>query len=66
MEPVEKLIYVNVAARMLACTPRHIYNMVQTGDLAAIRIGPRGLRIKKASVVDFIKNNEINPDDYYA
>jgi len=66
MDQIEKLIYVNSAARMLACTPKHIYEMIKAEEIKGVRVGVRGVRVIKQSVIDFIEKNTINPDDYYA
>ncbi len=60
-----ELIYVKRAAEILCCTPKHIGTMVQDGRLKAVKLGPRGLRVVKASVDLYIQNNMVNPEDYF-
>ena len=55
---VDKLIHVRTAAMTLCCTERHIYNMIKSGKLKAIKLGPRGLRVVKNSVDAYIKKNK--------
>lgn len=55
---IEKLIHVRSAAILLCCTERHIYDMIKTGKIKAIKLGPRGLRVIKNSVESYIKNNK--------
>lgn len=62
----EKLIHVKTAAQMLCCTTRHVYNLVRDGEIEAVRVGPRGMRIKKTSVDQFLQTNTIAPEDFYA
>lgn len=62
----EKLIHVKTATQMLCCTTMHVYNLVRDGRIEAVRVGPRGMRIKKASVDQFIQENTIAPEDFYA
>ena len=57
----EKLIYVHTAATALCCTERHIYNMIKSGKLKAIKLGPRGLRVVKNSVDEYIRKNRHPP-----
>lgn len=54
---IEKLIHVRTAAITLCCTERHIYDMIKGGKIKAIRLGPRGLRVVKDSVEEYIKKN---------
>lgn len=61
----EKLIYVKTAAQMLCCTERHVYNMIQEGRLEAVRVGPRGMRVKKSSVDQYIRDNTVEPEDFF-
>ena len=42
-------------ARLLDMDKRRVYELVQTGDLAAIRVGTRGLRIFRQSLIDWLK-----------
>jgi excisionase family DNA binding protein len=52
-----KFIYIRKAAQELCCTERHIYDLIKSGKLKAIRLGPRGLRVQKCSVDKYIKKN---------
>jgi len=54
----EKLIHVRTAAIALCCTDRHIYDMIRTGRITAIKLGPRGLRVVKDSVDEYIRKNK--------
>ncbi len=58
---VDKLIHVRTAAMTLCCTERHIYNMIKSGKLKAIKLGPRGLRVVKNSVDEYIRKNRHPP-----
>ena len=53
----DKLIYVRNAAQYLCCTERHIYDMIKYGKLKAVKLGPRGLRVLKCSVEEYIEKN---------
>lgn len=61
----EKLIHVKTAAQMLCCTTRHVYNLVRDGKIEAVRVGPRGMRIKKSSMDQFLQENTIDPEEFY-
>ena len=54
---IGKFIYVRKAAQELCCTERHIYDLIKSGKLKAIRLGPRGLRVLKDSIDAYIKKN---------
>ena len=54
---IGKFIYVRKAAQGLCCTERHIYDLIKSGKLKAIRLGPRGLRVLKCSIDKYIKKN---------
>jgi len=65
IKEAEKLIHVKTAAQLLCCTTAHIYNLVRDNQLEAVRLGPRGLRIKKGSVDQFIDDNTVNPESFF-
>jgi excisionase family DNA binding protein len=48
------LVHVRRAAQILSCTERHIYNMIKSGKIKAIKIGPRGTRVTKRSIEEFL------------
>jgi len=50
-------------AAELACSTRHIYNMIRKGRLEAVRLGPRALRITRESLDRFLEDNRVSPDD---
>ena len=62
----ETLIHVRSAAGLLSCTEKHIYDMIKDGRLEAVRLGPRGLRVIKESVLKYVSENKVNPEDYFA
>lgn len=62
---IGKLVHVKTAAIMLCCTERHIYNMIRDGDIRAVRLGKRGLRICKDSINTYTREHEIDPEEYY-
>ena len=61
----EKYLYVNSVAKRLNCSKKHIYKLIQDGEIKAIRLGARALRITESSLREFIEKNEINPQDYF-
>ncbi len=52
------------AAERLCCTEAHVYQMIANGDLAAVRLGPRALRVFESSIDEFIRKNSVNAEDY--
>jgi len=60
-----QFMYVKRAALALCCTEKHIYNLIRDGKIEAIRLGKRGLRVSRSSVFEFIRQNRVDPMDYY-
>ena len=61
----EKYLYVYSVAKQLNCSKKHIYKLIQDGELKAIRLGTRALRITESSLKNFLEKNEINPQEYF-
>jgi excisionase family DNA binding protein len=38
------------AALLMGCTPRHVYNLIEAGELEAFLIGKRGMRVRAAEI----------------
>ena len=52
------LLYVNAVASLLNCSKQHVYNLINRGDLEAVRLGKRaGVRVVRSSVIIFIEKN---------
>jgi excisionase family DNA binding protein len=54
-----------VVAGILDCTEGHISNLIVEGELTAIKIGIRALRISKQSLNEFIERRKVNPEDLF-
>ncbi len=55
----DKLLNVEQVRNFLQCSRRHVYSLVETGDLKALKIGGRqGLRIRKSVLEEFLKKRE--------
>lgn len=61
----ERYYYVGRVAEKLECSKRHVYNLINSGQLKAIKIGSRALRIPESSLNAFISNREVNPKDAF-
>jgi excisionase family DNA binding protein len=61
----EKYLHVCNVAKRLDCSKKHIYKLIQDGEIKAIRLGARALRITESSLRGFIEKNEVNPQDYF-
>jgi excisionase family DNA binding protein len=46
-------------AQYLSCTKRHVYELVAQGQLEAIKLGPRALRISEVSLNGFIDKMKV-------
>ena len=53
-ERLPPMIRPAVVARMFDMARQRIYEMVEMGELDAIRVGPSGIRITRASVYRFL------------
>jgi excisionase family DNA binding protein len=60
----ERYLLVSAVARRLNCDKRVVYGMIQNGKIKAIRVGKRGLRILESTFQDYLKTNEIEPNDF--
>lgn len=58
------LIQIHIVANRLSCTKKFVYSLIQDGKLTAIRLGPRGLRVKEDSLNQFIRENEVRPEEF--
>jgi len=56
METVrDKLLNVEQVRKRLKCSRRHVYNLIEKGELPAFKIGVRqGLRVKESQVELFL------------
>lgn len=62
----DKFISVEKIMEILSCKEGHVYNLIQEGELSAIKIGQRALRVSENSLNDFIARRRVNPEDYFA
>lgn len=62
---IGKYISMQKVANILDCTERHIYNLIIDGELIAIKIGGRAVRISENLLIEFIERKKINPDDLF-
>jgi len=46
-------------AELLDCSKGFIYGLIKKGHLEAIRLGPRGLRVKKDSLEEYLAKNSL-------
>lgn len=58
-----RLVQIRNVAAELACSKRHVYHMIREGQLEAIRLGPRALRITRDSLEKYLMENRVNPED---
>jgi len=72
IERTEKYVSMQKVAMVLDCTERHVYDLVASEELEAIRIGigkngahGRAIRILEKSLEKFIERRKINPKDMF-
>jgi len=51
----ERLLRVNVAARRLELSRRQVYRLIEAGELPAVRLSPRGLRIPEGALEKYLQ-----------
>ncbi|MEW6613927.1 MAG: helix-turn-helix domain-containing protein [Thermodesulfobacteriota bacterium] len=52
-----RFLYVYTVAKTLACSPGLVYQLVKRGELDAIKVGKRGIRISRNSLELYIERN---------
>ena len=63
-ETTPRLLSLDDAAEQLACTRRHIYQLIERGALASVRIPgpdgkPWGHKVEQAEIERFIERNRV-------
>lgn len=61
MPEVKKFLYPHKVAEILCVDPRQVSNLVNSGELEAIRIGKRGYRVSSESLEAFLRRRRIEP-----
>ncbi len=62
-ELIDRFITVQEAAGAVSCTPSHIYTMISSGELRAIRLGSRALRVSVQSINEYVERSWATPED---
>lgn len=52
-----ELLKIPAVARLLASSRPLVYRLIRDGDIAAVRVGKRGFRVKRSEVLDYIDRN---------
>jgi len=60
------LLDTHVVAQILGCSSKHVRNLIRANKLPAYKIGKRTYRIKREDVYEYLRNNRVNPEDFYA
>ena len=63
--PKDKFVTVQSLSVRLSCTEQHIYNMIRSGLIVAVKIGDRAIRISENSVEEYLAGNVVNPQEYF-
>jgi excisionase family DNA binding protein len=50
-------------AELLDCSKGFVYGLIKKGDLAVVRLGARGLRVKKDSLQEYLSKNSPEPKE---
>ena len=62
----DKYLKVQSVAETLACTDEYVRILIREGNLTAIKLGVRAIRVSEQSLKAFIAARKVNPEDYYA
>ena len=65
VQNIPELLYVHTVAERLKCSVRMVYNLIREGDLEAVRLGKRGIRVSQASLAGYLSRQKIDPGEYY-
>lgn len=61
MENRDRLLNVEQVRERLQCSRKHVYNLINAGELPAIRLGVRkGLRVKLSELEYFLEDREVD------
>ena len=58
----EKLLTVDEVAEILRVSPSTVYRRIQAGELPAVKLGHRQVRIKQEDLDAYIEAHRIEPD----
>jgi excisionase family DNA binding protein len=58
----EKMLLVSIVAARLNCDARTVYRMIKRGDLPAIKVGKRGLRVLESALANYVRSNIVDPE----
>jgi excisionase family DNA binding protein len=59
------LLHPHHVAELLACSDRHVRELINTGELVAYKIGRRSRRITKESLSLFLEKNKVDPETIF-
>ncbi len=62
---IPELMYVHTVAERLCCSTRKIYTLIQENEIEAVRLGKRGVRVVKSSVVKYLERGQLDPEEYF-
>jgi excisionase family DNA binding protein len=60
----EKFLEVSHVATRLGCNRKLVYKLIRDGELKAVRLGKRSIRISEDSYLRFLRKNEVDPLEY--
>ena len=58
---ISRHLQIKKVAHLLDCSKEHIYHLIRTGQLDAIRVGPRALRISEKTISRFLVKQKVEP-----
>jgi len=59
------LLQTHHVAEILCCTERHVRNLIKTGELPAHKIGKRGYRIQRQTVMEYLERTKVDAEKNY-
>ena len=59
------LLHTHHVAEMLACSDRHVRNLIKSGALEAVRVSKRCYRVRRESVILFLEQSKVEPENFF-
>lgn len=59
----DKMLLVSMVATRLNCDTRTVYKIIKRGELPAIRVGQRGLRVLESALCTYLSANIVDPEE---
>jgi len=62
---MERYLQVSKVSKLLDCNKNFVYQLIRDGRLQAINLGQRQTRISSDSLVAFLRDSKVDPEQYF-